>query len=174
MQPYLEVTQESGRAFFSRTISGAVVMLNLLRFKEIADYTLAPQLAPAEPITGAEAYRLYMNHTLPHLRASGGEVTFFGSAAQFLIGPSDERWDAVMLVRQSSVAAFLAFASHPECMAGIGHRIAALEDSRLLPMVESNASFLRGETKGNRALAPITPAAPSPPARAAEPAQRRG
>jgi hypothetical protein len=57
-----------------------------------------------------------------------------------LIGPSDERWDAVMLVRQSSSAAFMAFASNPECMAGIGHRLAALEDSRLLPMVEGTDS----------------------------------
>ncbi|MEO6993782.1 MAG: DUF1330 domain-containing protein [Lacunisphaera sp.] len=137
---YLDPTQESGRAFFSRKISGPVVMLNLLRFRVLADYTANPQLAPAEPITGAEAYQRYMNHTLPHLRASGGEVIFFGSAAQFLIGPSDERWDAVMLVRQSSSAAFLAFASNADCMAGIGHRVAALEDSRLLPMVEGTGS----------------------------------
>ena len=41
-----------------------------------------------------------------------------------------------MLVRQSSVGAFMAFASDPKYMAGIGHRIAALEDSRLLPLVE--------------------------------------
>ena len=81
-----------------------------------------------------------MNHTLPYLKATGGDVTFFGHAAQFLIGPSDERWDAVMLVRQSSVEAFLAFASNPEYMAGIGHRLAALEDSRLLPVAESTHS----------------------------------
>ena len=41
-----------------------------------------------------------------------------------------------MLVRQTSVAAFLAFASHGAYLAGLGHRAAALEDSRLLPLAE--------------------------------------
>ncbi len=113
-------------------------MLNLLRFRSIADYSATPALAPAIPITGAEAYRLYMEHTLPHLKKSGGEIIFFGSGGQYLIGPSEERWDAAMLVRQSSTTAFMAFASNPEYLSGIGHRLAALEDSRLLPLVEGN------------------------------------
>jgi hypothetical protein len=41
-----------------------------------------------------------------------------------------------MLVRQESAAAFLAFASDRDYMSGIGHRIAALKDSRLLPLIE--------------------------------------
>ncbi len=137
-EAYLEPTQESGRAFFSRQISGSVVMLNLLRFRELADYSAAPDLAPASPISGAAAYRLYMEHTLPYLEKSGGEIIFFGKGGEFLIGPSEERWDAVMLVRQASMASFLEFASNQEYLAGIGHRLAALEDSRLLPLMESD------------------------------------
>jgi hypothetical protein len=132
---HLEPTQESGRAFFTRGISGSVVMLNMLRFREIADYAATPQLAPPEPITGETAYRRYIEHTLPYLRASGGELLFYGKGGPFLIGPVDERWDAVMLVRQSSVASFLEFAANRDYLAGIGHRMAALEDSRLLPLV---------------------------------------
>jgi hypothetical protein len=41
-----------------------------------------------------------------------------------------------MLVEQASTAAFLAFASNAEYLAGTGHRTAALEDSRLLPLQE--------------------------------------
>ncbi|WP_035604796.1 hypothetical protein [Haloferula sp. BvORR071] len=133
---YFEPTQESGRAFFSRKISGSVVMLNLLRFREIADYSAAPDLALPSPISGEAAYRLYMEHTRPFLENSGGEVIFFGRGGEFLIGPSEERWDAVMLVRQTSVSSFLEFASNQEYLAGMGHRLAALEDSRLLPMTE--------------------------------------
>jgi hypothetical protein len=114
-------------------------MLNLLRFRLIADYSTTPELAPASPISGEAAYRLYMEHTLPHLTASGGEVLFFGKGGEFLIGPSDERWDAAMLVRQSSVAAFLEFASNQDYLSGMGHRVAALEDSRLLPLVGEQA-----------------------------------
>ena len=133
---YLEPTQESGRAFVTRHIEGPVVMLNLLRFRVFADYSASPHLAPKTPITGAAAYQLYMEHTLPHLRKSGGELIFFGTGGPFLIGPPGERWDAAMLVRQRSVRDFLAFASNQDYLAGIGHRLAALEDSRLLPLVE--------------------------------------
>ena len=88
-QPYLEPTQDSGRAFFTRGISGSVVMLNLLWFRATADYAAAPHLAPAAPITGEAAYRLYMEHTLPHLLRSGGKLLFFGRGGHFLIGPPD-------------------------------------------------------------------------------------
>jgi hypothetical protein len=132
---YIEATQESGRAFFTRSITGSIVMLNLLRFRTIADYSAAPELAPATPISGETAYRIYMAHSLPHLEKSGGKVIFYGQGGEFLIGPAEERWDAVMLVQQSSVAAFLAFASDQAYLTGIGHRIAALQDSRLLPLI---------------------------------------
>jgi uncharacterized protein (DUF1330 family) len=136
MQTYLEPTQEAGRAFFMRGISGRVVMLNLLRYRATADYSATPQLAPATPVSGESAYRLYMEHTMPYLERSGGRVIFFGRGGGFLVGPEDERWDAAMLVEQASTAAFLAFASNAEYLTGIGHRTAALEDSRLLPLQE--------------------------------------
>jgi hypothetical protein len=62
-----------------------------------------------------------------------------------LIGPINGRWDVAMLVRQRSVNNFIAFASNAEYMKGLGHRIAALEDSRLLPLVEAEvADILAG------------------------------
>lgn len=136
MTRYLEVSQEAGRAFFMRGLSGSVVMLNLLRFREQADYSANPELAPKEPISGAAAYQRYIEHTLPFLKKSGGEVLFLGRGGPVLIGPADERWDAMLLVRQRSVQDFLAFAQDPAYLSGMGHRTAALEDSRLLPLVE--------------------------------------
>jgi len=76
---------------------------------------------------------------MPFLESSGGELLFYGDSRQFLVGPVDERWDAAMLVRQSSVQSFLAFASNPDYLAGIGHRVAALADSRILPLTQRNA-----------------------------------
>ena len=133
---YLEPTQETGRAFVMRQIKGPIVMLNLLRFRKIAEYSKTPQLAPQSPISGAEAFDLYINHTLPFLHQSGGELLFLGSGTTFLIGPPGERWDKVLLVRHQSAQTFLSFASNDGYLAGIGHRLAALEDSRLLPIVE--------------------------------------
>lgn len=134
---YLTPTREAGRDFIMRNISGSVVMLNLLRFRDYADYSATPELAPAEPISGEEAYQLYVEHTLPFLEKSGGEILFMGKGGSFLIGPSDEQWDAVLLIRQHSVERFLAFESNQDYMKGIGHRTAALVDSRLLPLVET-------------------------------------
>jgi len=111
-------------------------MLNLLRFRDIADYSANPELAPETPISGADAFDRYIQHTLPFLRESGGDVVFLGAGGPYLIGPEDERWDLVMLVRQTSVQSFLSFAGHEAYLAGIGHRTAAIEDSRLLPMRE--------------------------------------
>jgi predicted kinase len=132
---HLAPTQAAGRAFVGRGIQGEVVMLNLLRFRAVADYSASPGLAPPVPVSGAAAFDRYIVHTLPHLAASGGELMFLGTGGPYLIGPADERWDFMMLVRQKSVADFIAFAGNEAYLAGIGHRTAAVEDSRLLPVV---------------------------------------
>jgi hypothetical protein len=45
-----------------------------------------------------------------------------------------------MLVRQHSVESFMAFGTHKAYLAGLGHRTAAIEDSRLLPLSEVAAA----------------------------------
>jgi uncharacterized protein (DUF1330 family) len=132
---YFEPTQESGRAFVRRGISGEVVMLNLLRFREVADYSGSPELAPDVPVSGAEAYDRYIAQTLPYLRRSGGDLLLMGEGGPLLIGPTGERWDRMLLVRQKSVEAFMAFATDEGYLEGVGHRTAALADARLLPLV---------------------------------------
>jgi hypothetical protein len=133
---YIEPSHDAGRLLVQRGIAGHIVMLNLMRFREVADYADNPELAPAAPISGAEAFERYIRHTLPYLRESGGDVTFLAAGGPLLVGPEAERWDMAMLVRQSSLASFFAFASHDGYLAGLGHRTAALEDSRILPLTE--------------------------------------
>jgi len=133
---HLEPTDASARRFLERGIDGPVAMLNLLRFRDEADYSTFPELAPATPISGRAAYDRYVRHTLPFLNDAGGSLELFAVGGHYFVGPADERWDLVMLVRQASVAEFLAFASNEAYLAAIGHRTAALEDSRLLPIVE--------------------------------------
>lgn len=138
MKTYIEASQEAGKAFFMRQIAGDVVMLNLLKFKDIADYTGAEDIAPKEEISGKDAYQLYINHSLPFLKEAGSEVLFYGKGAAFLIGPEAENWDAVLLVKHSSTEKFIAFAQNQAYLKGAGHRTAALEDSRLLPIEEGS------------------------------------
>ena len=133
-ETFLEVTQEKGARFVGGARAGEVVMLNLLRFRDRADYSHAPELEPEGGTTGEVAYRTYMAAIEPLLIASGGGVLFAGKADEFLIGPDEEKWDLALLVRQASVQSFLAFASEPAAQTAGHHRTAALADSRLLPL----------------------------------------
>ena len=133
-ESYIDATDQSAVQLFSRNITGEVVMLNLLRFREVADYTAFPDLAPKQPITGRAAFQRYIDHTLPFLHDSGGDIEFLGEGGRFFVGPQDERWDVMMLIRQGSINSFIAFATNESYLAGVGHRTASLEDSRLLPL----------------------------------------
>ena len=91
MQTCIEPTHDAGRALFMRGIKGPLVMLNLLRFREVADYSATPALAPDSSISGADAFKLYIFLTLPFLKESGGELLCLGEGGQFFIGPENER-----------------------------------------------------------------------------------
>tara|TARA_B110000014_G_C19925901_1_gene478979 strand:- start:352 stop:804 length:453 start_codon:yes stop_codon:yes gene_type:complete len=135
-ETFIEPTEASALSLFSREFIGPVVMLNMLKFKDVADYTAHPDLTPDEPISGREAYQKYIDHTLHLLKTSGGDINFLGERGKYFIGPQTERWDLFMLIRQNSVKDFIAFATDKDFLAGHGHRAAALEDSRLLPLRE--------------------------------------
>lgn len=135
-ESYIDATDESAVQLFSRSIKGAVLMLNMLRFREVADYSAFPELAPGKPISGREAFQRYIDHTLPFLHESGGNIEFLGEGGKYFVGPQDERWDLVMLIRQDSLDSFLEFATNEAYLVGVGHRTASLEDSRLLPLEE--------------------------------------
>ncbi|MGD1848638.1 MAG: DUF1330 domain-containing protein [Salibacteraceae bacterium] len=132
---YLNATDASGRAFYMAFHSkGPIIMINLLRYRSVADYADYPELAPEQEVTGEAAYELYMKATQQHLEKAGSKVLYFGDCTSFLIGPEDEQWDAVLLVKHVSVTQFMAFAQNEVYLKTAGHRAAALSDSRLLPM----------------------------------------
>lgn len=137
MSKYINANSESGKKFFQDYHDkGKVVMLNLLKFRDKADYTNLEHLDPGMEISGEEAYKLYMKHTLPTMKQAGSRLLYFGRSSAFLIGPDSENWDAVLLVEHESVAKFMEFAQDTTYLKTAGHRTAALEDSRLLPTTE--------------------------------------
>jgi hypothetical protein len=113
-------------------------MLNLLQFKETADYTGFPLLTPLEPISGMQAFYSYIKYTTPFLKDSDGDIVFMDTCSNFFIGSSDEKWDFVMLIKHQSLQSFLAFASNSAYIKILGHREAAIVDSRLLPVENYN------------------------------------
>jgi len=130
---YISPTQEAIGSFVSRGIVGPIKMLNLLRFRDTADYSEHPDLAPDRSLTGEEAYDLYASVVVPLLGSVGATPILIGKGGSLLIGPEDARWDRVLIVEYPSVAAFVGFVQNPEYQAISGHRTAAIADSRLLP-----------------------------------------
>lgn len=135
MKSYINPIDEAVTALFSKDIKGEVVMLNMIKYKDIADYSDFPQLDPGKEISGEQAYQAYMQHTQPFLAESGGELIFIGSAAGYFIGPAETIWDLVFMVKQKSLKNFIKFATNEKYLAGLGHRTAAVADSRLLPIL---------------------------------------
>lgn len=113
-----------------------VVMLNLLRFRDVADYSGHPDLAPDQSISGQEAYAAYGASAMPHLGEAGAEIVYRGTASATVIGPDGEHWDQVVLVRYPNPEAFITMVTKPEYQELSGHRTAALADSRLVPTTQ--------------------------------------
>jgi uncharacterized protein (DUF1330 family) len=70
------------------------------------------------------------------VREVGGAPIFMSQARARLIGPPEEQWDEVLLVRYPSVAAFASMLAMPDYRAATVHRTAALDDARLIATVE--------------------------------------
>ncbi len=138
MENYLEATQELGKKFYLEfNGKGKIVMLNLLKFNDIADYSSFDEYDFQEEISGKDAYQLYIDKALPELEKAGSRVLYFGKSNSYLIGPESESWDAVLLVEHESVTKFMEFANNSEYLKNKIHRTAALKDSRLLPTIKS-------------------------------------
>ncbi len=102
-----------------------VVMLNLLRFKELAD-------GIDEGVSGSAAYERYGEAVAPFLQGVGGRLLLACEAQQMIVGPEALEWDMVLMVEYPSRKRFLEMATDPDYLAIHEHRAAALEDSRLI------------------------------------------
>ncbi len=131
---YLYPSYEAGRNLALKNIQGPIVNLNLIQLRKIADYTNFPEIAPIKEISGYDAFMNYIKLAKPFVEESGGELLFVGHGDQFLIGPDQEQWDICLLIKQRSVSDFFSFEQNPAYMKIIGHRTAAILDSRLLPL----------------------------------------
>ncbi|MFT4572092.1 MAG: hypothetical protein ACI8TX_002193 [Hyphomicrobiaceae bacterium] len=129
----VEPSPERLQAFANAALQGPIVMLNLLRYREQAEY---PQGYGAEPCSGREAYHRYGEVVVARIATVGGELVWMGSAQFSVIAPAGEEWDDVVLVRYPSREAFLEMVAQPEYIAATPHRTAALEDSRLVVTTE--------------------------------------
>lgn len=106
-----------------------VTMLNLLRFRDTADYADDDR---QKPCTGQEAYARYAAVAREKLAVLGAEVVWSGKPQGVLIGPEGDHWNEAFLVRYPTADAFFQMLSMPDYQAATVHRTAALDDSRLI------------------------------------------
>jgi len=105
------------KRFVSDGPDAPFVMLNLLRFTD----------------NGRARYREYMAAAAPFLAKAGGELVYFGEGTTPLVGDPQDPWNAVLLVRYPSRAAFLAMVSDPAYVAITHLRTEALRETILQP-----------------------------------------
>jgi uncharacterized protein (DUF1330 family) len=110
-----------------------VVMLNLLKFRDIAKYP-----DDRADISGRDAYAIYSGKALKHLGDIGGELIWFGEAKASVIAPPDEDWDQVFLVKYPSIEKFIEMVTNPSYQKIVIHRSSALKDSRLIATIEQS------------------------------------
>jgi len=111
-----------------------VVMLNMLRFRKTAAY---PDGRPS--ISGKEAYARYSAEASRQVAKVGGSLVWIGNAQGALIGPPEEHWDQIFLVRYPSIEAFIEMIGSAAYQDIVVHRSSALEDSRLIVTLEKGA-----------------------------------
>lgn len=127
-------TPEQFRALSALDPQTPVVMLNLLRFRENA----GPD-SVAAGMTGQEAYAEYGK------RVGGlGDIFRGKPVLQFpglttVIGPADESWDEILVVRYDTLADFFLMATNEDYLAIAEWRTAAIADSRLVAFSDQSA-----------------------------------
>ncbi|OBA71710.1 DUF1330 domain-containing protein [Mycobacterium sp. 1554424.7] len=114
----LEPTAEQFAALAARPKDVPVVMVNLLQFK-----------SPG----GLERYGQYAQQVAGHLERVGAEILFGGTTPGVVIGDGRRPWwEAIVIVRYPSPAAFIAMVTNEEYAALHEHRAAALDRGDLI------------------------------------------
>ncbi|PZN93079.1 MAG: DUF1330 domain-containing protein [Alphaproteobacteria bacterium] len=113
---------EQAQAFFAGPDHGPMVMVNLLKFKDQAEYPDG-----AEPgLTGKEAYLRYGAAVQKCLEMVGGRAVFSGDVTGLILGEVEELWDMVALAWYPSPQAMLQMVGLPEYQGIEIHRFAGL------------------------------------------------
>lgn len=139
---FVDPTKEAFARFREDDRPGPIHMLNLVRLRARAAYP------DGREATGAEAYAAYGRESAPVFERLGGRIHWQGRFEHTLIGPPDERWDLCFIAEYPSVAAFVAMLRDPGYRVAVGHRQAAVEDSRLVRLGVLPVGTAFGEVPG--------------------------
>ena len=114
---------ERMKEFFGGAEDGPFVMVNLLKFKDKAEYPDGRET----DLTGAEAYAIYAAAVPKCLEQVGGSPRFGGAVTGLMLGEVEEQWDMVALAEYPSLEAMRTMVMSPEYQEIAVHRAAGLK-----------------------------------------------
>ena len=114
--------KEQIKGFMEPASEEPICMVNLLKFKEKAEY----EDGRDTDLTGREAYALYEEGVKKLLQEIGGGVGFEGDVERLALGEVEELWDVVALAVWPSRGAMFEVMQSPDMQAISVHRSAGL------------------------------------------------
>ena len=132
MAAHVDPTREQFEAFKALPRDSPIHMLNLIRYKELADYPV-DHPNHGKGLSGREAYREYGRAIAPILARVGAQRQWGGGKLETVVtGPAEREWDDAFVMGYPNAAAFLAMVTDAEYRRHVAHRTAAVADSRLI------------------------------------------
>ena len=114
--------EEQMAGFLEGDSETPIKMVNLLKFKDKADYKDGRQTS----LSGKEAYQIYADEVQGHLEKVGGQSIFFGEVERLMLGEVEELWDWVAIAEYPSRKAMLEMVMDSEYQKSEEHRSAGL------------------------------------------------
>ena len=114
--------KEQIKGFMEPASEEPICMVNLLKFKEKAEY----EDGRDTDLTGREAYALYEEGVKKLLQEIGGGIGFEGDVERLALGEVEELWDVVALAVWPSRGAMFKVMQSPDMQAISVHRSAGL------------------------------------------------
>ena len=133
--------REQIEGFMAPGQDGPIYMLNLLTFKEKAEY---PDGRDTD-LTGAEAYAVYSAEVAGHLATVGGRPMFAAKVERLMLGEVEELWDTAAIAMYPSRKAMMEMRSSPDYQASAVHRTAGLAGQLNIELVEPMGAWLMQE-----------------------------
>ena len=108
--------------FLEGDIDSPISMVNLLKFKEKAEY----EDGRDTEMSGREAYQIYAIEVQEHLKKVGAEIVFGGVVSRLMLGEVEDLWDSVAIARYPSRKAMLEMMMSSDYQESEKHRSAGL------------------------------------------------
>jgi uncharacterized protein (DUF1330 family) len=135
--------EEQIKGFLEPGAEGPICMVNLLNFREKAEYEDGRETA----LTGREAYELYEQGVEKLLEGIGGGIGFWGEVKRLMLGEVEELWDMVGLAVWPSRQAMFEVMQSPEMQEISVHRTAGLAGQLNIETTGLSGQWLEGDSQ---------------------------